>query len=142
VNPNVPDDSSPRYEVTIWRGRPFLIGAVCFFAFMGIVLAVVEPFKSPAADAGWNTDGPQLQTDAAGDLQILRQNEYKHLHTTAWADDSHTYAIVPIEQAMALLANAEANHQTNQLLPPTRPMTPIDLQNQKSGEAAPPAKGP
>ena len=142
-----PESSSPRHEITPWRARPFLIGAISFFAFMDLVFVIVggltatwthhtwplhAPVRDPESDPNWNRVTPQLQVHAAVDLRRLRQTEYQNLHAVKWTDETHTFASIPIEQAMALLAQAQTAAQLNQLLPPPKPATPIELQDQKS----------
>lgn len=141
---------SPGHEITNWRTRPFIIGIICFLIFMVIIYMSVGAFTAswsfhtwpprgpvagPQATQGWNNAAPQLQVNAPMDLQHLREQEDQRLHAVNWTDDNHNFATIPIEQAMALLAQADANHQLNQLLPAPIPATPEQLQKQKSGEA-------
>jgi len=143
-------EPAPRHEVTPWKPRPFVLLSAGFYVFMAVMFLVlarltiswthgVWPPRAPVPPAqsapGWNSSPPQLQTDAAGDLQRWQQYEYQLLHTTRWTDDTHRYATIPIEKAMDLVANAAAGHRLDQLLPAPQPATPIELQNQKSAEA-------
>jgi hypothetical protein len=144
------ENSDPGHEVTTWRARPFLLLLAGFVVLMGIIYFVVGgltvswthhvwppqgPVLPPETSAGWNDNPPQLQTHAALDLQHLRDLEFRHLHTTNWTDSSRSYAEIPIERAMELLTQAQAENRLNQVLPPVKPATPIDLQKQKSAEA-------
>ncbi len=138
------------HDLTRWKTRPpviFVIGFFLFMAVMFIVLAVLTsswthgiwsphgPLTGPPSGPGWNGSAPQLQTDPLADLQRLQTQEYQQLHSTKWTDDGHSYATIPIEKAMALIASADAEHRLDQLLPPPKSATPLDLQNQKSTEA-------
>lgn len=144
-----PDSSSYNHGVTAGQAKPFLIGIFGFFLFMGLILAIVAgltmswthgtwppsgPFRGPQSNPRWNNAAPQLQVDATLDLQHLRQEEYQRLHTVRWMDNAHTYASIPIDRAIDLLAQAQTNHQLQQLLPEAKPATPEELQNQKSRE--------
>lgn len=157
MKPQMPNTPAPGHEVTQWRSRPFIIGVFCFFLLMGVILFVVGgltvswthqswpptgPVAGPQSDSRWNNKAPQLQINGDVDLAHLRQREYQRLHTVNWTDDSCTYASIPIDRAMSLMVQAEANHQLNQLLPEPKPATSIELQNQKSGTVAPAPKSP
>ena len=152
ANPEPSRNHSPGHEITPWRARPFLIGALSFLLFMGIVFVVVDaltmswshhawpprgPVVGPEPDPAWNKTSPQLQIDAPRDLQSVREAEERHLQALRWTDASHTYAAIPIAEAMNLLADAQARHQPNTVLPAPKPATPVELQDQKSTEAAP-----
>ncbi len=143
-------EPAARHEVTPWKSRPFVLLSSGFYVFMTLMFLVmagltiywthgVWPSRAPVPAAqsgpGWNASPSQLQTDAAGDLQRWQQHEYQQLHTAKWTDDSHTYATIPIEKAMDLVANASAGHRLDQLLPAPQAATPLELQNQKSAEA-------
>jgi hypothetical protein len=141
------------YEKSHLSGRPFIIGVVAFFILItGIfttVWGLVEhwsgqtwphraPPAPPSATAGWDTRVPQIQIDPDIDLANLRQLEFRRLHAPYWTDASHTFATIPIEDAMNLLANAAAKGQLLAVLPAPQPATPVQLQDQKSREISPP----
>jgi hypothetical protein len=151
------DNNSAKREISVWRARPFIIGVICFFAFMAILLTVVggltvswtnhtwpphSPVENPASTSGWNTTAPQLETKPIQDLQAVRKAEYDKLHATRWTDNTRTFAAIPIERAMTLLAEAQANNQLNKVLPESKPATPVELQNQKGTEVGPHPNGP
>jgi hypothetical protein len=157
TNPTSTGEKLSHYEKPQVPGRPFIIGVISFFALMTLIFGVVwmlagtwthggrsfrEPPSPPSADPRWAMQPPQLQIDPEIELQKLRQIEYQRLHTVKWSDGTHAYACIPIEDAMQLLGNAAAQGQINSLLPPPQPATPLDLQNQKSREAVPPAPHP
>ena len=140
----------PKREITHWPLRPFVILVVGFFAFLAIMFLVLGGLTmrwthgtwppqqaTPGAEStpGWNTTAPQLQPNPAADLARYQKREYEHLHTTRWTDDTHAYATIPVDRAMELIAEASAQHRLDQVLPPPKPATPLDLQNQKSTEA-------
>jgi hypothetical protein len=143
-------DEGAGHEITTWRARPFVIGVVSFFLFMALMFVILGaltrswshhawplrgPISGPQADARWNRTAPQLQANPDLDLQTLQKAEYERLHATRWTDQTHAYACIPIEQAMALVAQAAAEHR--QILSAPKPATPIDLQNPKAGALAP-----
>jgi len=143
-------ESHSKREITHWPMRPFVILVAGFFAFLAIMFLVLGgltarwthgtwPPNQPASGAestpGWNSSAPQLQPDPAADLSRYQKHEYEQLHTTRWTDDTHAYAAIPVDRAMELIAEASAQHRLDQLLPPPKPATPIDLQDQKSTEA-------
>ena len=145
-----PKSMEEGHEITTWKARPFVLllaGFSVLIVLADFVLGGLTarwshhdwppagPVVPPQATPGWNDGPPQLQTDAALDLQQLRALEFEHLHTTRWSDISHAYASIPIERAMQILAQAQAENRLNQVLPTPKPATPIDLQNQKSTEA-------
>ncbi len=152
-----PRPNSPGHEITPWRAKPFVIGIVSFFIFMGLIFVILRwltvswthhrwpkeiLINAPQTDPRWNDHVPQLQVNAQMDLIHLRQVEYENLHTVRWTDPAHTYAAIPIQRAMIMLVQATANHRVNQLLPEPKPASPIDLQNQKSSAVAPMEKSP
>jgi hypothetical protein len=155
--PEPTENKSANREVTTWRARPFFIGIIAFYSFMAALLIVVGgltvswthqtwpprgPVEGPAARSGWNTTSPQLEIRPVQDLQAVRKSAYAKLHTIQWTDDSRSFAAIPIERAMTLLTEAQANHQLNTLLPEPKAATPLELQNQKSTEAGPHPNGP
>ena len=157
MNPETDKPVSSGHEITQWHARPFIIGVVSFFIFMGLVYIIVGaltvswshrdwppsgPVTGPQTTSGWNKAPPQLQVNAPLDLQHLRELENQRLHAIKWTDDRHAFATLPIEQAMTLLAQADADHHLNQLLPAPVPATPEQLQKQKSGEASIPQVSP
>lgn len=142
-----------RYEKPSLEGKPFVIGAICFFVLMLAIFGVAwgllrhwsnkpwprhGPPASPLADTRWKLKAPQIQIDPAIDLKNLRQSEARRLHTLRWNDASHAYATIPIEAAMKLLSDAAAKNQLTTVLPAPQPATPVQLQDQKSREAATP----
>ena len=144
-------------EITRWQGKTALISIIAFFVFMIVLLMVCGALTrswtngqfpahranpGPTADPVWNKAPPQLQTHAARDLADVHAEEYRHLHTTHWADATHSYATVPIDDALSLLSQAAASNQLSQVLAAAKPETPIDLQDQKSGELASPVQTP
>jgi hypothetical protein len=149
-----PEDQMPsHYEKTHLKGRPFLIGAACFFVFAALLYVLIavllqhwsrepwplrQPPAAPGLDSRWDDRAPQLQVDPAVDLATLRAAENQHLHALHWNDATHAYATIPIEDAMKLVAETAAKNQLNTLLPAPQPATPIQLQEQKSREALPP----
>jgi hypothetical protein len=151
-HPTATGETFSHFEKPALPARPFIIGIVSFFVMLALIFVVVwnlaiiwthgghvfyAPPAPPAADSRWATESPQLQIDPNIDLQTLRQIEYQRLHTVRWTDGSHAYAAIPIENAMQLVSSAAAQNQLNTLLPAAKPATPIDLQDQKSREAAP-----
>jgi len=145
------DQSNSKCEITHWPIRPFVTLVASFFAFMALMFAVLGgltsdwthhlwPPNGPVPDAqtsrGWNAAAPQVQPDPAADLTHWQQHEYEQLHTTKWNDDRHAYATIPIKRAMELVATASAAGRLDKVLPPPKPATPIDLQNQKATEAS------
>jgi hypothetical protein len=157
------ESSSPRpgkpshYEIDRLSKKAIFGGALGLFVLLGAVLAIVwmlvrdwtrEPWPQPGppappAEAGrWNTAAPQLQVDPGMDLAQMRKIEKARLHAVGWTDASHTYATIPIEEAMRLMGEAAAEGRLGALLPPPQPATPLELQNQKSralAEPVPPA---
>ena len=142
-----------RHESTQVPGRPFVVGAICFFIFMGAAYVGVggllkhwsrQPLSAlalpapPTADMRWNMQAPQVQIDPTIDLAKVRAMEDRRLHALRWTDGTQAYAAIPIDEAMKLLADAAAKNQINTVLPAPQPATPIDLQNQKSREVNPP----
>jgi len=142
-------------ERTHWRGKPALISVVAFFATLVLLLVICGaltgwwtggkfpaqgPDRGATADPAWDKGPPQLQTHPDVDLAVVRKEEYQNLHTVRWTDAGHTYATIPIEDAMSMLAQAAAAGQTGQLLPAPKSATPVDLQVQKSGALAPPVQ--
>ena len=157
MNPETEQSRPLGHEVTHWHARPFILGIIYFLVFMGLVFLIVGglttswshhvwppsgPVTGPQTTPGWNNTPPQLQINAPRDLQHLRQLEDQRLHSVKWTDDTHAFATIPIEQAMALVAQADAKHQLTQLLPAPQPATPEQLQNQKSGAALIPPQSP
>jgi hypothetical protein len=145
-----PENSTSGHEITTWKARPFLILLAAFFVLMAIIYFAVGglaiswthhvwppqgPVLPPEASAGWNDNPPQLQTRASVDLEHLRDLEFRNLHATTWTDSSRTYAKIPIERAMELMTQAQAENRLDQILPRVKPATPIELQSQKSTEA-------
>ena len=54
---------------------------------------------------------PRLQTDPAADLERLRARDARRLSTYGWVDRDAAIARIPIDRAMALLAeHAEGHH--------------------------------
>jgi hypothetical protein len=154
-HPTSTGETESHYEKPQLRAKAFVIGIGSFFSFVALLYLVVwhlagtwthggQPFHAPpapaSADARWTTQAPQLQINPGTDLQKLRQIEYQRLHTVRWTDDA--YAAIPIEDAMRLMAIAAAKGQISTLLPAPQPATPLELQNQKSREAAPKAPTP
>ncbi len=143
-------ESLPKREITHWPLRPFVILVAGFFAFLAIMFLVLggltarwthgawpphQHISSVQSTPGWNTTAPQLQPDPATDLSRYQKHEYDQLHATHWTDNTHTYAAIPLDRAMELIAEAGAQNRLDQLLPPPKAATPLDLQNQKSTEA-------
>lgn len=137
-------------EVTHWPLRPFVMLVTGFFVFMALMFAVLGsltkswthgvwppngPVPSAQASPGWNTAAPQVQPDPSADLALWQQHEYEQLNSTRWNDHQHAYATIPIDKAMDLVAASSAAGQLDKVLPAPKPATPIDLQNQKAGEA-------
>ncbi len=63
-----------------------------------------EVSDAPFADYAPVPEGPRLQVDPAVDLQEMHQREDELLHEYAWADRSRGAVRIPIERAMALIA--------------------------------------
>jgi hypothetical protein len=143
-------ESHPKREITHWPLRPFVILVAGFFAFLAIMFLVLggltarwthgtwPPSQATAgaeSTPGWNSTAPQLQPDPAADLSRYQKHEYDQLHATHWTDNSHTYAVIPVDRAIDLITEASVRHRLDQLLPTAKSATPLDLQNQKSMEA-------
>lgn len=141
------------YETTVWPSRRFIFVGLGFIAFMAFIFAIVaaltvswshetwptlQPIKSPGENPGWQTDQPQLQLNATADLTQLRKVEELRLHTFARCKDDPNYARIPIEEAIQLLAHPPSDPSLPPLLTQPIPMSPLDLQNQKSRETLPP----
>ena len=140
-----------KYEPTDLPGSPFLISWISFFIFLPICGVVVwflivlwsrqiEPYQAVfpnQQNPHWNNAVPQLQTDPEIDLQTLQDRESARLHAAGWTDPGHAYAKIPIEDAMHLVVIKSGQNQLATLLPPAASLTPLDLQNQKSGSLKP-----
>jgi cytoskeletal protein RodZ len=140
-----------KYEPTHLPARPFIMAWLIFFIVLVVAAIAVwflivgwsrqaDPYQSVISsqqNPHWDKSAPQLQTEAAVDLKTLQDQEYARLHTMGWTDPSHAFAKIPIEDAMHLVVAKAAQHQLNSILPPTLPLTPLDLQNQKSRSLTP-----
>ena len=58
----------------------------------------------PAARQAWEPPTPRLQTDPEGELRALRADETRTLGRLEWIDPQSGLARIPIEDAMALVA--------------------------------------
>ena len=146
--PKVPYQSSPL------RGAPFLIGAIGFFLFLGLVAAVcwlltdrwsgrptpARPEAPAQSDPRWTKEAPQLQVQPPAELAQLRESQDQALHRCQWTDASHAFAQIPIEQAMALLSQAAADGRLREVLPPPKPETPQEI-HQGQAQGLPPSSG-
>jgi hypothetical protein len=147
------EEMPSHYEKTQLGGRPFVVGIISFFVFMALVFGVVwmllqhwslepwpqrQPPAPASADVRWNTQMPQVQIDPGLDLARVRRMEDQRLHALRWNDAAHTYATIPIEDAMKLMTDAAAKNELSTLLPAPLAATPLELQDQKSRETAPP----
>lgn len=54
---------------------------------------------------------PRLQSNGAAELAALRRQEQARLESWGWTDQSHQYAHVPIERAMALYLQQQSAAQ-------------------------------
>jgi hypothetical protein len=55
---------------------------------------------------------PRLQQVPSADLQHVHRQAYQQLHTYGWADSARTAARIPIERAMAILADRGLPYDT------------------------------
>lgn len=55
---------------------------------------------------------PRLQPVPSADLQHVHRQAYQQLHTYGWADSTRTAARIPIERAMAILADRGLPYDT------------------------------
>ena len=93
-------------------GMALLVGLVGSLALMRGLLSTLNRAEatasakaSPLSGYGPQTPpAPRLQTDPAGDLRTLREQERAQLSGYAWVDRTQAIVRIPIERAMELLA--------------------------------------
>lgn len=78
-----------------------------FFAIVGGIISIDGPQRGAppsVLDTVVKKDGPRLEVDPEGDRRKLEAAAKSEIETYAWVDKSTGVARIPIERAMALMA--------------------------------------
>lgn len=134
--------SEPRYEMSDASTRGVWLFAGGMAATLALIFLSIAAlfgwfsahppstvFASRSAGQGTAPPGPSLQASPREDLASYQQHAHHLLDSYGWTDPSKTSLHIPIARAMELLVQRG--------IPTGRPMTPLDLQQQKATEHTP-----
>jgi hypothetical protein len=93
-------------RVTIVAGG-FAALLVASLIGLGVVFyAAVPRDRTPAAES---FPRPRLEADPAAELHALQSKQHQELNVYRWANGEHTLVAIPIERAMAIVAQRGAD---------------------------------
>lgn len=103
------EPSDARVDRIVWVAPGLILLIVAFAAGVWGMIQVFQSLKPPERATAIETSrvpvsGPKLQVDPQADLAALREHESQILTNYGWVDRGRGIARIPIDRAMALLA--------------------------------------